>query len=116
QSIRKLLADKKEDCEAQPTAVSNCADARFNLGMAQLHAHDFAAALLTLRQAERNYAMAEKLSGERKFALIQAKDQAQTNLWIAVTLFQLGKSQEAATIVESAIAQPGQVQSDPDIL
>jgi tetratricopeptide (TPR) repeat protein len=112
-----LLVDKKEDCEAQTPAVSNCADARFNLGMAQLHAHDFEAALLTLRQAERNYAMAEKLSGDtHEFALIQAKDQAQTNLWIAVTLFQLGKSQEAATIVESAIAQLGRVQSDPDIL
>lgn len=111
-----LLAGKKDDCESRTTAVSNCADAQFNLGMAQLHAHDFDSALVTLQQAEGNYAVAEKLSADsREFALIQVKNRAQTSLWIAITLFQLGKSKEAAAVVEAAIPQLARVQSDPDI-
>jgi hypothetical protein len=81
--------------------LSNCADVQFSLGMAKLHAADFEGALATLRDAETNYVKAEKMSESHKFSAIQVKEQAQTNLWIAVALFQLAKTEEATTTLES---------------
>jgi len=111
-----LLAARNRDCESQSAAVSNCADAQYSLGMAKLHAGDFDGALVSLQDAETNYAKAEKLSDSHEFVVIQVKEQAQTNLWIAVTLFQLGKTEEATTIVEAAIPQLTRVQSDASLL
>jgi hypothetical protein len=83
--------------------------------MAKMHAGDFQGALDSLRDAEANYAKAEKLSDSHEFAMIEVKEQAQTNLWVAVALFQLGKTAEATTIVEAAIPQLIRVQSDESI-
>jgi tetratricopeptide (TPR) repeat protein len=110
-----LLAERKRDCESESTAVSNCADVQYKLGMAKMHAGDFQGALDSLRDAEANYAKAEKLSDSHEFAMIEVKEQAQTNLWVAVALFQLGKTAEATTIVEAAIPQLIRVQSDESI-
>lgn len=111
-----LLAARSRDCESQSAAVSNCADAQYSLGMAKLQAADFEGALVSLRDAETNYAKAEKVNSSHEFSVIQVKEQAQTNLWIAVALFQLGKTEEAATAVEAAIPQLTRVQSDQSVL
>lgn len=84
--------------------------------MAKLHAADFEGALATLRDAETNYVKAEKVSESHELSAIQVKEQAQTNLWIAVALFQLGKTEEATTTLEAAIPQLTRVQSDASIL
>lgn len=47
--------------------------------------------------------------------MTEVKDQAQTDLWIAVALFRLGKTAEATPLVESAIPQLTRVQSDESI-
>jgi tetratricopeptide (TPR) repeat protein len=111
-----LLAARRSDCESQSASISNCADAQFNLGMAKLHAKDFEGALATLRDAEANYIRAEKVSELHEFSAIQVKEQAQTNLWIAVALSQLGKSEEARTCIEAAIPLLIRVKSDESIL
>lgn len=111
-----LLSARSRDCESQSATISNCADVQFSLGMAKLHAADFEGALATLRDAETNYVKAEKASESHEFSAIQVKEQAQTNLWIAVALFQLGKTEEAATTLEAAIPQLTRVQSDASIL
>lgn len=110
-----LVAERKRDCESELAAVSNCADVQYKLGMAKMHAGNFQGALASLRDAEANYAKAEKLSDSHEFTLIEVKEQAQTNLWIAVALFQLGKTAEATTIVEALIPQLTRVQSDESI-
>jgi hypothetical protein len=99
-----LLDARSRDCESRSAALSNCADVQFSLGMAKLHAVDFEGALATLRDAESNYFKAEKVSESHEFSAIQVKEQAQTNLWIAVALFQLGKTEDATTTLEAAIA------------
>jgi hypothetical protein len=86
---------EKRDCESELPAVSNCADAQYKLGMAKMHAGDFQGALDSLRNAKGNYAKAEKLSDSHEFVMIEVKEQAQTDLWSAVALFQLGKIAEA---------------------
>jgi hypothetical protein len=80
-----------------------------------MHAGEFQAALDSLRKAEANYAKAEKFSDSHELTVIEVKEQAQTNLWIAVALFQLGKTAEATTIVETLIPQLAQVKSDESI-
>ena len=111
----RLIAERKPDCESESPAVSNCADAQYKLGMAKMHAGDFRGALDSLRDAEANYAKAEKLSDSHEFVMIEVKEQAQTNLWIAIALFQLGKTAEASTLVEMLIPQLTRVQSDDSI-
>jgi tetratricopeptide (TPR) repeat protein len=111
----RLVAERKRDCESESTAVSNCADVQYKLGMAKMHAGNFQGALDSLRDAETNYAKAEKFSDSHEFTMIEIKEQPQTNLWIAVALFQLGKTAEATTIVEAAIPQLNRVQSDESI-
>ncbi|MFI5057604.1 MAG: tol-pal system YbgF family protein [Candidatus Acidiferrales bacterium] len=110
-----LLAERKRDCESESAAVSNCADAQYKLGMAKMHARDFQGAIDALRDAETKYAKAERLSDSHEFVMIGVKEQAQTNLWIGVALFQLGKTTEAASIVEAVIPQLTRVQSDQSI-
>jgi len=110
-----LLAERSRDCESRSTAVSNCADAQYSLGMARLHAADVEGALASLRDAETNYANAEKMSESHEFSVIQVKEQAQTKLWIAVALFQLGRTEEATAAVEAAIPQLTRVQSDASV-
>ena len=90
-----LVAERKRDCKSELAAVSNCADAQYKLGMAKMHAGDFQGALDLLRNAKGNYAKAEKLSDSYEFVMIEVKEQAQTDLWSAVALFQLGKIAEA---------------------
>jgi tetratricopeptide (TPR) repeat protein len=110
-----LVTERKRDCEAESAAVSNCADVQNKLGLAQMHAGEFQAALDSFRKAEANYAKAEKFSDSHEFAVIEVKEQAQTNLWVAVALFQLGKTAEATTIVETLISQLARVKSDESI-
>ena len=62
-----------------------------------------------------NYAKAEKLSDSDEFVMIEVKEQAQTDLWTAVALFQLGKIAEATPLVEAAIPQLTRVQSDESV-
>jgi hypothetical protein len=83
--------------------------------MAKMHAGDFQGALDSLRDAKGNYAKAEKLSDSHEFVMIEIKEQAQTDLWTAVALFQLGKTAEATPLVEAAIPQLTRVQSDERI-
>ncbi|MGB7847863.1 MAG: hypothetical protein WBL63_19790 [Candidatus Acidiferrum sp.] len=54
-----LVVERKRDCESQSAAVSNCADAQYELGMAKIHAGDFQGALDSLREAKGNYVKAE---------------------------------------------------------
>jgi tetratricopeptide (TPR) repeat protein len=110
-----LLAARSRDCEPQSAAISTCADVQFSLGMAKLHAADFEGALATLRDAKANYVKAETVSESHEFSAVQVKEEAQTSLWIAVALFQLGKTEEAKTSVEAAIPQLIRVQSDVSI-
>lgn len=111
----RLIAERKRDCESESTAISNCADAQYKLGMAKMHARDFQGAVGALRDAEANYAKAEKLSDSHEFGMIEVKNRAQTNLWIAVALSQLGKTAEASTLVEGLIPQLIRVQADDSI-
>lgn len=110
------IARREEAGLRTPVSSSNCADVQFSLGMAKLHAADFEGALATLGDAETNYVKAEKVSDSHEFSAIQVKEQAQTNLWIAVALFQLGKTEEATTTLEAAIPQLTRVRSDASIL
>jgi tetratricopeptide (TPR) repeat protein len=111
----RLVAERKRDCESESAAVSNCADVQYKLGMAKMHAGDFQGALDSLRDAKGNYAKAEKLSDSHEFVMIEVKEQAQTDLWTAVALFQLGKTEDAIPLVEAAIPQFTRVQSDESI-
>jgi tetratricopeptide (TPR) repeat protein len=111
----RLVAERKRDCESESAAVSNCADVQYKLGMAKMHAGDFQGALDSLRDAKGNYAKAEKLSDSHEFVMIEVKEQAQTDLWTAVALFQLGKTEDAIPLVEAAIPQLTRVQSDESI-
>jgi tetratricopeptide (TPR) repeat protein len=111
-----LVSERKRDCESESAAVSNCADAQYKLGMAKMHAGDFQGALDAFRDAKGNYSKAEKFGDSHEFVMIEIKEQAQTDLWTAVALFQLGKTAEATPLVEAAIPQLTRVQSDESIM
>ena len=112
----RLLDARKPDCESELAAVSNCADAQYELGVAKMRGDDFSGALALLQEADSKYAKAEKFSTDsREFAMIQHKSQGQTKLMIAVALARTGKTPEALKTVEEAISELSRVQSDETI-
>jgi tetratricopeptide (TPR) repeat protein len=113
----KLLDAKKGDCDSESAAVSNCADAQYDLALARMGASDFSVALTLLDEADTNYAKAERFSADaHEFAMIQRKNQGQVKVISAVVLFRTGKSADALRRVESAIADLRQVQADETLL
>lgn len=110
-----LLEARKQDCESATFAISGCADTQQSLGLAQMSAGDFQSALVSLLGAEANYAKAEKLTDFHELLVVEAKDRAQVELLIGVTLFRLGKTTEAITTVEAAVPQLTRIQSDEGI-
>ncbi len=113
----KLFDAKKRDCESESAAVSNCADAQYDLGVAEMRGGDFSGALALLQEADSRYAKAERLSSvSHEFAMIQHKNQGQIKLLIAVALFQTGKTPDALKTIEAAISELTRVQSDETIL
>ena len=112
----RLLDARKPDCESELAAVSNCADAQYELGVAKMRGDDFSGALALLQEADSKYAKAEKFSTDsHEFAMIQHKSQGQTKLMIAVALARTGKTPEAFKTVEEAISELSRVQSDETI-
>lgn len=105
------------DCESKSASVSNCADAQYDLAVAKMRGGDLLAALALLRQADSNYAASQEISGNsHEFAMIQLKNQGETKMLIAGALFQTGKSPDAVSTLEAAIAELMRVQSDESIL
>lgn len=81
-----------------------------------MYAGDFSGAVELFKEAESNYVRAEKRDGTlHEFAMIQVKDQGQTNVLLAVALFRTGNATEATTTLEAAISQLKRVQSDENI-
>jgi tetratricopeptide (TPR) repeat protein len=112
----RLLDARKPDCESELAAVSNCADAQYELGVAKMRGDDFSGALALLQEADSKYVKAEKFSTDsHEFAMIQHKSQGQTKLMIAVALARTGKAPEALKTVEEAISELSRVQSDETI-
>ncbi len=94
----------------------HCADAQYGLGEGKIRAGDFTGALASLREAEANYAKAEKLNDSHQFAMMQVKNEAQTKVWIAVALSKVGKTADAIATAEAALPQLARVQSDESML
>jgi tetratricopeptide (TPR) repeat protein len=111
-----LVDERKKDCESESTAVSTCAEAEYDLGLAKTYSGDFVGALVTLREAEANHARAQKFGNFHEFAMIEIMKQAQTKLLISASLFRLGRTAEAIATTEAAIPQLTSVQADRDIL
>ncbi len=112
----RLLEERTHHCESETAAVSNCADAQYGLGEGKIRAGDFTGALASLREAEANYAKAEKLNDSHQFAMMQVKNEAQTKVWIAVALSKVGKTADAIATAEAALPQLARVQSDESML
>ena len=111
-----LVDAKKKDCESESTAVSNCAEAELELGVAKMYAGDFVGALASLQDAEAKYVKAPKLSDFHEFTMIEIMDEARTKLSISVVLFRLGRTPEAITTTEATIPKLTSVQADEGIL
>jgi tetratricopeptide (TPR) repeat protein len=113
----KLFNARKHDCESESTAISNCADAQFDLGVAMMKDGDLSGALSSLQEADSKFAKAERLGSDlHQFAMIQHKNQGQVKLLIAIALFQSGNSSDAFKTVEAAIAELAEVRSDETLL
>ncbi|MBZ5645497.1 MAG: hypothetical protein LAO19_22310 [Acidobacteriia bacterium] len=111
-----LVDASKKDCESESTAVSNCAEAESDLGVAMMYDGDFIGALASLQDAEAKYAKAQKLSDFHEFTMIEIMNEARTKLSISVVLFRLGRTAEAITTTEAAIPKLTSVQADQEIL
>lgn len=112
----KLLDARKEDCGTASQKPADCADAEFELGRAKMYAGNFSGAVELFKEAESNYVRAETRDGTlHEFAMIQVKDQGQTNVLLAVALFRTGNATEATRTLEAAISQLKRVQSDENI-
>jgi tetratricopeptide (TPR) repeat protein len=120
-TFQKLVDAMSKQCDSEATAASTCASAQQDLGMAKMHAGDFAGGLAFLRQAEATYVKAEKLSEAEKasefheYTMIQIMNQAKTKLLMAVALFQLGKTADAVGTTEEAIPQLNRVKDDTGV-
>jgi tetratricopeptide (TPR) repeat protein len=111
-----LVEANKKDCESESTAVSNCAEAESDLGVAQMYGGDFIDALASLQDAAAKYAKAQKVSEFHEFTMLEIMNEARTKLSISVVLFRLGRTGEAITTTEGAIPKLAIVQTDQEIL
>jgi len=109
------LEAHKKDCESQSTAISNCAEAESDLGIARMYDRDFAGALTIFQDTATKYAQAQKFGGSHEFTMIEMMHEAETKVKISLTLFQLGKTEEAITITEGALTELVTVQKDENI-
>jgi tetratricopeptide (TPR) repeat protein len=110
-----LLDAVIKDCESQSFALDNCGDAQLNLGVAKLNAGDFSGALTSLREARATYAKAEPFGSSHEFQMIEVKNRAQTDVWIAVALFKLGNTPAAIATIETAIPTFLRLRADESI-
>jgi tetratricopeptide (TPR) repeat protein len=111
-----LVDANKKDCESESTAVSNCAEAESDLGVAKMYDGDFIGALASLQDAAAKYAKAQKASEFHEFTMLEIMNEARTKLSISVVLFRLGRTAEAIATTEAAIPKLTSVQADEEIL
>lgn len=111
-----LVDANKKDCESESTAISNCAEAESDLGVAKMYDGDFIGALASLQDAAAKYAKAQKASEFHEFTMLEIMNEARTELSISVALFRLGRTAEAITTTEAAIPKLTSVQADQEIL
>lgn len=87
----RLVDAKKRECELESPAVSNCADAQYDLGVAKLKNGDLSGALALLQEADSKFAKAERLgSDSHEFAMIQHKNQGQIKYLLLLHSSRLG--------------------------
>ena len=109
----KLLEARKSDCAPSSPALAGCADAQYELAVAEMTGSDFSAAIPLLQQAEANYSTAGKFaSSSHDLVMIQRKNEAQTSMMIAVSLARTGKTVDAIKAIRDAISGLQTVQSD----
>jgi tetratricopeptide (TPR) repeat protein len=111
-----ILDESKKDCESESVAVSNCAEAESDLGVARMYDGDFTGALASLRDAEAKYAKAQTFSEFHEITMVEIMDEARTKLSTSVVLFRLKRTAEAIATTEAAIPKLVSVQADQGIL
>jgi tetratricopeptide (TPR) repeat protein len=114
-SFTELLALRKGDCKPTSRRVENCADAQFDLGIAQLYKGDFHEAVPSFRAALGSYEHAASNIDTEEYRMIKTKQQAEAGTFLAVSLFRIGRGAEAIPLLDKAILQFRLVQGNVNI-
>jgi len=107
---------RRKDCEAESTAVSDCAEAESDLCTARMYDDDFNDALFCFRDVEAKYLKAQKFSDIHEFTMIETMHAAEAKVSSSLMLYQLGRTPDAIVSTEAAINDLSSVKNDQGIL
>jgi tetratricopeptide (TPR) repeat protein len=93
----------KEDCKPDAPGVEWCADAQYGLGLAMMHAGDFAGAVKQLNASVANFAKVG-LEGDEIFRMTKLKQRGDAEALAAAALFRAGQKPQAIAAFRQAIA------------
>ena len=93
----------QEDCQPGAPGVERCADAQYGLGLAMMHAGNFADAVAQLNAAAANFGKVP-LEGEEIYRMTKLKQRGDAEALAAAALFRAGQKPQAIAAFRKAIA------------
>jgi tetratricopeptide (TPR) repeat protein len=100
---RRILALHAEDCKPGAEWVERCADAQYGLGLAMMHAGDFAGSVAQLTLSTANFGKV-KMDGDESYRMTKLKQRGDAEALLAAALFRSGQKDKAIANFRHAIA------------
>jgi tetratricopeptide (TPR) repeat protein len=100
---RRILGFHVEDCKPGAPGVERCADAQYGLGLAMMHASDFAGAVTELTASAANFGKVG-MEGDEMFRMTKTKQCGDAEALLAAALFRAGQKEKSVAMFRKAIA------------
>ena len=100
---RRILELHAEDCKPAAEWIERCADAQYGLGLALMHAGEFAGAATELTASADNFGKV-KMDGDESFRMTKLKQRGDAEALLAAALFRSGKKEQAVATFRKAVA------------
>jgi len=100
---RRILEFHEEDCKPGGPWVERCADAQYGLGLAMMHAGEFAGAVTYLTLSAENFGKVPA-DGDLPFRMTKLKQRGDAESLLAAALFRAGQKEKSAAMFRQAIA------------
>ena len=99
---RQILAFHQEDCKPGSPGVERCADAQYGLGLALMHAGEFAGAVAELSESADNFGKVSMV-GDEFYRMTKTKQRGDAESLLAAALFRAGQKEKSIAMFHTAI-------------
>src|SRR5215831_17418933 len=100
---RQILAFHDKDCTPESPLLERCADAQYGLGLALMHAGEFAEAVKQLNASVTSFGKVNMV-GDEHFHMTKMKQRGDVESLYAAALFRAGQKEKAIAMFRKAIA------------